>query len=398
MYRVAVVASHPIQYQAPLFRALARVVDLEVFFCHRQDEAGQARAGFGVEFTWDVPLLDGYSHTWLENVSAHPDVSRFAGCDTPEIADRLKRGRFDACLVSGWYLKSYVQTIRACWHQEIPVLTRGDSHLKTPRSLARTAVKYLPYRWFLNRIDAHLYVGTANRAYLRSYGVADSKLFFAPHFVDNDFFTREADKTWQNGDRKRLRGGIGASSSTIVVLFVGRLIACKRVADFVRALASDHARHVIGVVIGDGEQRHELETLASDINAPVRFLGFRNQSELPRWYASSDAIVLPSDSETWGLVVNEGMACGLPAIVSDRVGCADDLISPETGLVYPAGDVERLGRAIGSVAEAVRVRRTEIEQAVTATVRRYSADVACAGVLQALTAICDSEVTACLAR
>src|SRR5262249_23622149 len=145
---------------------------------------------------------------------------------------------------------------------------------------------------------------------------------------DNDFFTSGADKAWQSGDRKRLRSSLGASSSTVMFVFVGKLVARKRVSDFVRALAAGHGRQGIGVVIGDGDQRHELETLAADINAPVRFVGFQSQSELPRWYAACDAVVLPSENEPWGLAVNEAMACGLPAIVSDRVGCADDLITP----------------------------------------------------------------------
>src|ERR1700741_4307399 len=96
--RVAVVASHPIQYQAPWFRALARATDLEVFFCHRQDAAGQAAAGFGVPFEWDVPLLDGYRSQWLENVAARPGVSSFSGCDTPSIEERLAAGGFSACI------------------------------------------------------------------------------------------------------------------------------------------------------------------------------------------------------------------------------------------------------------------------------------------------------------
>ena len=160
--RLAIVTSHPIQYQAPWFRALAQATDLEVFFCHRQDAAGQAAAGFGVEFDWDVPLLDGYRHTWLENRARHPGVSSFSGCDTPEISARLRAGRFDACLVCGWYLKSYLQAILAARRSGIPVLCRGDSQLATTRAAAWRAAKYLPYRWLLGGIGAHLYVGKAN--------------------------------------------------------------------------------------------------------------------------------------------------------------------------------------------------------------------------------------------
>src|SRR4051794_3215076 len=133
--RLAVVVSHPIQYQAPWFRALAEVTDLHVFFCHQQDAAGQAAAGYGVAFEWDVPLLDGYRHSWLTNVAKQPDVSRFAGCDTPGVYDELRRGSFDACVISGWYLKSYLQSLWACRRLGIRVLSRGDSHLATGRSM-----------------------------------------------------------------------------------------------------------------------------------------------------------------------------------------------------------------------------------------------------------------------
>src|SRR5580765_5818095 len=149
MHRLALVTSLPIQYQVPWFRALAQVTDLEVFYCHRQNSEDQAAAGFDVPFQWDIPLFDGYAYSFLQNVAARPDVSSFSGCDTPEVADRLRAGRFDACLVSGWYLKSYLQAIWACKHAGIPVLTRGYSQLGTPRSKLFTVAKYLPYRWLL---------------------------------------------------------------------------------------------------------------------------------------------------------------------------------------------------------------------------------------------------------
>jgi glycosyltransferase involved in cell wall biosynthesis len=393
MYRLAVVASHPIQYQAPWFRALARVVDLDVFYAHRQDAAGQAAAGFGVAFDWDVSLLDGYRHHWLANVAARPDVSRFGGCDTPDLAGRLAEGRFDACLVSGWYLKTYVQAIRACWHHRIPILVRGDSQLKTPRSRTKAAVKYLPYRWFLNRVDAHLYVGAANRAYLRAYGVPDTRLFFAPHFVDNAFFARGAAQARRDGSREALRREQGIPANATVFLFVGKLIDKKRPLDFVDALAAvAEARQapVYGLMVGAGPLADRVAARVGDTRAPVRLAGFRNQAALPAWYAAGDAIVLPSGGgETWGLVVNEAMASGLPAIVSDAVGCAEDLIAPgRTGSTFPLGDVRALAACLGEWTERLAREPGPVAAAVADTVARYSADAATAGVLRALDAVC----------
>src|SRR5205823_11678045 len=81
LLRIAALASHPVQYQAPWYRALARICDLHVFFAHRVTPADQARAGFDVAFEWDVPLVEGYAHEWLPNLSARPGVDRFRGCD-----------------------------------------------------------------------------------------------------------------------------------------------------------------------------------------------------------------------------------------------------------------------------------------------------------------------------
>ncbi|MGE0704376.1 MAG: glycosyltransferase family 4 protein, partial [Vicinamibacterales bacterium] len=381
------VASHPIQYQAPWYRELAKVLDLEVFFCHEQDAQGHADAGFGVPFEWDVPLLEGYRHRWLRNVSSTPGVSRFSGCDTPEIAGVLATGGFDACIVNGWYLKSYVQAIRACRRAGIKVLVRGDSHLRTPRSTVKSALKYLPYRWFLGRIDAHLYVGRANREYLQSYGVADERLFFVPHFVDNEFFARRAAAARENGSAVQFRRQLGARESEVVFMFVGKFIEKKRPADFVRACAlaasTVTSSPVRGVMVGDGPLRAETERLAASLGAPVSFAGFRNQSQLPVCYAAADALVLASDArETWGLVVNEAMACGVPAIVTREAGCADDLIEEgSTGFTYTVGDVERLAHCMTRYASA---DRTVMRERARARVAQYTVERAVQGTMIAL--------------
>ncbi len=84
---------------------------------------------------------------------------------------------------------------------------------------------------------------------------------------------------------------------------------------------------------------------------PLHVAGFQNQTELPAWYAAADVLVLPSDGgETWGLVVNEALACGTPAVVSDAVGCAPDLALDRdpgrTGAVFAVGDPAALADAV----------------------------------------------------
>jgi len=359
-----------------------------VFFCHRQTGSGQAEAGFEREFDWDVPILEGYEHRWLRNVAQAPSVGRFGGCDTPDVVDALALGRFDACVVLGWYLKSYLQAIRACLRLNVPVFLRGDSQLADSRGLARRVAKYIPYRYLLRRVDGHLYPGVRNRDYLMYYGVDESRLFFVPHSVDDMWFSRQARHAVAEGKTDDLRRQMRLSEGTPVALFVGKLIEKKRPADFVDGLASlaERGRDVQGVIVGSGALQGELEGRALHHGVRVAFAGFRNQSELPAYYALSDVLVLPSDArETWGLVVNEAMACGLPAVVSHEVGSAPDLVDEEhTGLSFACGDVGALSEAVGRILELRQSHPSEVRGAIENKVKEYSLQRAVAATLDAV--------------
>ena len=336
--RIGFLVSHPIQYYAPIFRELARRCDLTVFFAHRQTAEQQARAGFGVAFDWDVDLLSGYDSRFLVNVARRPSTDRFTGCDTPGIADEIARGRFDAFVVPGWALRSYWQAVRACRRLGVPVLVRGDSQLGMQRNSAVRIAKALAFSHLLRRFDGFLYVGQRNREYLLHYGVPAERLFFSPHCVDNDAFAAASSAIRRPEGRRR-------------VLFVGKLVGRKHPADLLHAVARLRDKPVQIAFAGAGELESELRKIAAASSVDAEFMGFLNQSELPAAYASADVLVLPSDGqETWGLVVNEAMACGIPAIVSDVVGCGPDLIDPgQTGATFPFGDVAALASAIESV-------------------------------------------------
>ena len=383
--RVAVVASHPVQYQAPWYRALAARVHLRVFFAHRAGPADQARAGFDVAFDWDVPLLEGFEFEWLENTAANPGIDRFFGCNTPGVGRALERGRYDAVVVNGWHLLTYWQAIRAARRSGTPVMVRGDSQLATARGLLLRGAQRLVYPRMLQSFDACLVVGRRNAEYYRHYGVAAGRLFPSPHCVDNALFARHAAKARE--DRSRLRQELGLPSDAVVFVFVGKLVEKKRPLDFLMALdlvAREHpSAH--GLVVGDGALRARLESHRGRHRTACVFGGFVNQSGLARAYAAADALVLPSTAgETWGMVVNEAMACGVPAIVSDQVGCAPDLIvEHETGLTYPCGDVEALAERMTRVAADVE-RRAAMGRSAARHVARLSPEAAADGVVRAL--------------
>lgn len=379
---IGILTSHPIQYQAPYFRALAGAVELHVYFAHRPTSQQQG-IGFGASFEWDIDLLSGYQHTFLQNRAKHVGTKNFFGCDTPKISEIIRTSGFDAFIVSGWFLKSYWQAVRACRRNHVPVLVRGDSQLRTPRSGLKRGMKRYGYRLALQQFDGFLTVGQRNHEYLCHYGVPEEKIFFAPHFVDNDWFATRAGAA--RSRRHELRAEWGANERTLVALFAGKFIAEKRLSDLVRAVGTLNARgrNVAAVLIGAGESEKDLHNEAEIRRANVKFLGFKNQTQLPGYFCAADAFVLPSISETWGLAVNEAMACGIPAIVSDAVGCAPDLIDEGlTGFTFPVGDIDALAERLEEI-NRLRQASHDFTDALRKKVAVYSVETALQGTLRA---------------
>ncbi len=386
-WRLAVVMSHPVQYHSPWFRALGELVDLCVLYAHRTDPSEHARTGFGVAFDWDVPVLEGYRFEWLPNVARRPRVDRFFGCSTPSLRGVLTPARFDAVLVSGWQLLSYWQAIRAARRARLPVLIRGDSQLRTRRGPFTRVVKRLVYPHLLGVFDTCLAVGRRNEEYYRHYHVSPSRICSSPHSVDNEFFSRGAAAAVAAPGGARAALALPPSVATFA--FVGKLIPEKRPLDFLIALdrlkADGRAAH--GLIVGDGPLRSQLEAHIHRHDTPVTWTGFVNQSRMPAIYAAVDAVVLPSASETWGLVVNEAMACGVPSIVSDAVGCAPDLVlDATTGFVYPCGDTTSLADRMRRFAQDPGLSGA-LAGTCRAHIRRFSPAVTAAGVVTALEAL-----------
>jgi glycosyltransferase involved in cell wall biosynthesis len=405
--RLAIFTSHPIQYQAPFFRALAAGGEVipTVYFGSRHGLDVSMDAGFGTAFRWDVPLLDGYEHVFLPNRARHPDVSRFGGVRVTGMGRELAHSRPDALLVLGWQTAAHVQAVRAAWAAGIPVIVRGESTLQRgtargARGLARR-VLWLPARQRLYaaafaRVAAFLVIGSRNRDYYRAFGVPEAKLHWAPYGVDNDWF-RLAEPARASA-RARIRARLGVPDAAIVFASSAKLIERKRPFDLVAAVAQLRRDGVDAraLFIGDGEQRPALEhrAKAAGIAESMLIAGFVNQAELPAWYAAADALVLPSDSrETWGLVVNEAMAAGLPVIVSDAAGCAPDLVAEgENGFTYACGDVHALAERLARVAALGADGRRALGDRSREIVGRFSVDVAARATAAAVNAACRQPV------
>jgi glycosyltransferase involved in cell wall biosynthesis len=369
--RLGIVTSHPIQYQAPLFRALVEKVDAHVYFSCRASANNQAEAGFGVGFDWDTDLTGGYPHSFLQNVSLNPGIVEFDGCDTPDVGRSLAAERPDVLVVFGWHFKSYLQAAKAARGLGVPVMARSDSHLDAPRPLVKRLIKSIAYPMFLRQFDMFLPTGCRAAVYLRHYCIPDARIRIVPYCIDIEVFRLGAKEARLR--RHQIRADWGVRTDELVVLFVGKLIGLKRIGDLLEAaglLVQSH-RAIRVIIVGAGTLEAQLRRQALDMRVRATFVGFVNQSRLAEFYVGADLLVLPSESETWGLVVNEAFACGLPAIVSDKVGCAPDMIRADlTGRVVPVGDSQRLAGAIEEF--SCKIHDRSVSQALAEMTETYS--------------------------
>ncbi len=398
--RVTVVETHPIQYTAPWYRYLTQEcpeLDVTVLYASRPNPAQQG-VGYGGAFEWDAGLLDGYRSRVVR--PSRPDEtfdsSTFGGIDVKEIGDALLETAPDVALVAGWHSISQLRAIAACRRRRIPLIYRGDTHLGSrPRGI-RALAWAIKTRTLLRQYDAHLAVGRRSREYLRAHGVSATRIFWSPHAVDNAFFAAMAAPHLSEGGRAEARRALGFRDDDFLVAFVGRFDRRKRLGDVIAAAARLGSSTAV-VAVGSGDALREWESEAARLGVRVAWIGFTNQRDLGRLYAAVDCLALPSASESWGLVVNEALATGLPAVVSDTVGCAPDLIvAGETGETFRCGDVDALAAALARV--RARGGRSGMAAACRAQVAGASFAAATAGLVaaaQSLSARRAPRVIAC---
>jgi glycosyltransferase involved in cell wall biosynthesis len=394
MTRLAIFTTHPIQYQAPWFQALAAVdgLDVEVVFSYLPDAVQQGE-GFGVAFQWDISLLTGYPYRLLATLDLPRPVPCFARRWASGISHALDQLKPDASIVLGWQEISLVQAVLACRRRGIPIVLRGESNALRGR---RGLVSILHRRYF-NLCNAFLAIGNANADLYRAAGVPDGRIITAAYFVDNDRFARAS--TALASERVAIRRAWSIPDDAICFAFVGKLEPKKNVLHALEGLrlASGRGKRVHALVVGTGEQMEAARTFCATHDLSASFAGFLNQTQIPRAYVAADVLILPSDfGETWGLVVNEAMATGLPAIVSDRVGSAHDLVvDGETGYVVPYGDTSALAARITRLAGEEEVRLTMGRLARRRVTSEYSIERAVRQTLVAVgLAIADRNVAA----
>lgn len=354
-HRLAIVASHVIQYQDPFFRLLAQApdVDLTVLYCSRQGAETYRDEDMKTTLAWDIELLQGYRYRFLRNLARSGNAG-YTRLINPGIVPALVRGRYDAVIfMFGWGAITALLGMATCWITRTPFFLYGDSSFPPPEQTFRAKLR----AWFLRRIFARatgfMVSGKLNADYYRHYGADERTFFLLPWAVDNDRFA--------TASQDALRERYGIAPDKVVILFSAKLVPRKDPMTLLSAFETmPHRGRAALVFMGEGELRAELEAHARERHIEnVHFIGFINQREIPAHYAMSDVFVLPSVYEPRGAVINEAMACGLPVVVTDRCGSIGDIVQEnDNAFVYPAGDATALRDALDTVVndDALRSR------------------------------------------
>ena len=369
-HRLGVVDFNPIQYHTPLYQLITRRarIELDVLFLADGGQNPVMDPGFGIPISWDIDLLSGYGHRFLMRPDrSFPTLSRMA-----DLAGWISE--HDAVVIHGYSNKWMLLTALLCRARRVPYLLRGDSTPQGQATGLRQVLRGFVVRKVVSASAAGLSIGQLNEEFYKKFGAP--RTIWAPYSVDDKRFGSSPPIS-----RADLLTKWNLDASKPVILFCGKMYPGKRPLDLVAA-AKLLPRKVNTIFVGDGVQADDIRS--SLVPGEGVVTGFVNQSDLPAYYHAADIIVLPSEAEKWGLVINEAMAAGVIPIVSDRVGAAPDL-AYGIGEVYPCGDlellVEALRRALALVGDP------EIRNRVRQHAARYSLECTATGFEDAVFAV-----------
>jgi glycosyltransferase involved in cell wall biosynthesis len=343
MKRLAIVTSHPIQYNAPWFKLLAESTAIHpgVFYTWEQSAAGaKYDPDFKERIEWNIPLLEGYEYRFVKNNASDPGTHHFKGLVNPTLNLELEAWRPDAILVFGWSFDSHLKCLRH-FHQKVPILFRGDSTLLDEKPGIRKHLRRWFLKWVYGHIDYALYVGSHNKDYFLKHGVGEDKLLYAPHAIDNGRFAQPDERYRQEAAEWRSR--LHIAENDLVLLFAGKLEPKKNpffLLDIAKRITSPRFKIIFA---GTGILEAGLRQAAAK-DPRIHFIGFQNQLQMPVVYRLADIYILPSKgpNETWGLGVNEAMACGCAIMMSEKAGGAVDLVKDGVnGITFRTDDVEK---------------------------------------------------------
>ena len=361
---LAIITTHPIQYQVPLWQEMAKAgIQFEVWYLTDFGINESFDLQFGQSFAWDLPSLQGYNYRFLKvNKDAAPNIG-FRGIRLKENLQKLfLEGNIKHIYINGWQVQAYWQIIWQAYKANLTILFKGESNDLKPEKWWFWLIKKQVISLYFSKINYFLCIGTANKRLYKKYGINDSKLLDGFYCVDNERFLNSSKMFAVQSKNTRKLWGI--PDNNYCFLFAGKFIEKKRPLDIIYATKLLNNPLIFLIFVGSGELYEEIKYACNVVfdngkllsipnvnNVNASIIGFLNQTEIPQAYAIADCLILPSNfNETWGLVVNEAMACGIPAIVSNQCGSAEDLALPiNKNLVFECSNIHSLANSMNYV-------------------------------------------------
>jgi glycosyltransferase involved in cell wall biosynthesis len=383
--RIAALASHPVMYQCELYRLLASDprVRLKVIFASNVGVRTYRDSGFGGQMVrWESDLLTGYEHSFLKNADIN-GVERFFDLTDWDILSEVRPDRYDVLWVHSYSSATVWLAIAAAKLHGIPLMIREDQTLLHGRPWWKRGVRAVILR-ALFRGAWGLSVGSRNRAFFLRFGMRKDRIRHVAYTPNNEAWQREARRLLP--DRASIRASFGVHDDRPVILFVGKLQAKKQPEALLEAFRQVRERQPCALMfVGTGELESRLRQTVADHSVPdVIFVGFLNRSEIGQAYIAADLLVLPSAvNETWGMVVNEAMNFSLPVIVSDKVGCAPDLVqNGDNGYVFDYRAVQDLTNLLAKLVTDSDLRK-RLGRRSLERITQWSPRVAADGLIEA---------------
>lgn len=369
--RLAIICTHPIQYYVPVFKQLAEVTELKVFYT--AGEKISFDKGFGLNIQWDIPMLDGYDFQFLINNAKKHSTSHFFGTINPGAIRIVQQFEPSHILIFGWAHYSHFKILNY-FSGKVRILFRGDSTTLRQHHLLKSLTKKVILKYIYSRVNHVVYTGTNNKHYFKNYGLKNNQLIFAPHAIDNERFacTRAT---------LPIREIFQIKESEILILFSGKFTATKNPEMLLKAFSSLQLTNTQLLLVGDGPLAANLRSAYQ--YEKIHFLPFQNQSAMPAVYQSCDLFCMPSKSESWGLAINEAMAAGKAILASDMVGSAADLIKPANGMIFQSNNIADLKQKLVKLTHS-KAKLTQKGQSSKVIIQNWNFETQVKGILRAL--------------
>jgi glycosyltransferase involved in cell wall biosynthesis len=306
--------------------------------------------GFGLNENWNIDLLSGYDYEFVENTSSHPSSLTYLGIKNPSLINNIKAYKPDGIIVYGWKHQSHFSVLNY-FYGKVPVIFRGDSTTLDDYSgfSLRSYFRFIFLQWVYRKVDFVLSPGTASDQYFLKSGLKQNQIIRAQHAIDNERFMYMSET--EEKELLNLKSSLLIKENHVVFLFAGKFIDKKNPLLLVDAFGQlkKIENNVRLLLVGNGilekKIKERINRLPLQISSAITLLPFQDQHQIKLLYRVSNVFVLSSKGpqETWGLSVNEALACGIPVIVSDKCGSSKDLVKhEENGLIFESDNCQDL--------------------------------------------------------